>query len=529
MAMKSGIFSLFGKTLVISDNKKLLNLAELELNQLGFKDLILETEMPKKIDASVANVIILAEESKLPFAKLSPEGGREHFKTRRVDHEGRRYWIIVSPSPMGRYYGLMEFLQGRDDVDDGPTFELRGVVEGFYGPLWSWEDREKMIRFMSDLRMNLYIYAPKDDPLHRERWRKDYDQETIRQFSSLIQLAESRFISFCFALSPGLSIDYGNEEDIEAVFGKLRQFHEIGVKTFAIFLDDIPNQLRSDSDKKRFGSLGEAQTHFISELMGKLRSLDPEIRLIFCPTNYHGVEGTSYHEDIAKLPEEVHIIWTGPQICSKEIRSSDAERIMKAFGRKVLVWDNYPVNDYDRKRMHLNAVRNRDPDLSETCVGMLSNPMSEAEASKIALFTYGEYLWNPKGYDPEVSLERALTYLFGVEALPIARVLVDNLVDFFFGEDDPRHEWIGKALEDGDDIDLDRVLVKFEQMTKVRDLLSIIENGKFLEELKDHIEKISDIGSLGQLYIQREMLSRKISRNHSKVFSDKVLSKLMEP
>ncbi len=527
MDMKGGVFSLSGRTLVVCSERNLLDLVALELREVGIVDLALELEMPKKVTPAVANVIYLTVESDLPFAQLPSDGGMEHFRLKKVEHEGRRYWVIVSPSPRGRYYGFMEFLGGRDEAADGPAFERRGVVEGFYGPLWSWDDRAKMIEFMADLKMNLYIYAPKDDPLHREKWREGYDKEVMAQFSSLTRMAESRYVDFCYALSPGLSVNYSDDADLDATFKKLRQFHEIGVKTFALFLDDIPSRLETTGDRERFGSLGEAQRSFVAKLLGRLKDLDKCIELIFCPTQYHGVERTSYHDEISKLPDEIPIFWTGPQICSKEIRSADSDRMMKAFGRKVLIWDNYPVNDYDRKRMHVNALRNRDPDLPATCLGMLSNPMSEVEASKVAIFTYGEYLWNPRAYDPDRSLERALTYVFGAEALPLARVFVDSLVDFFFDEDDGRNGWMTEALDGGDDIDLERALSRFEEMSNVEELRCIVENEKLLEELDGHIRKISSIGKLGQLHIQAELLMRRIGRNPAKVFSGKVLKQLM--
>jgi len=51
-------------------------------------------------------------------------------------------------------------------------FANRGVIEGFYGPPWSHQDRLDMIRFMGRVGMNMYFYGPKDDPFHREKWRE---------------------------------------------------------------------------------------------------------------------------------------------------------------------------------------------------------------------------------------------------------------------------------------------------------------------------------------------------------------------
>ncbi|MGC9321147.1 MAG: beta-N-acetylglucosaminidase domain-containing protein [Kosmotogaceae bacterium] len=57
------------------------------------------------------------------------------------------------------------------------NFEIRGVVEGFYGTPWPMEKRREIIKFLGEHGYNLYIYAPKDDQLHRKRWRDMYDED----------------------------------------------------------------------------------------------------------------------------------------------------------------------------------------------------------------------------------------------------------------------------------------------------------------------------------------------------------------
>ena len=56
----------------------------------------------------------------------------------------------------------------------GSQVPYRGVVEGFYGPPWGHADRLSIIEFMGRHGMNLYVYAPKDDPYHRAQWREPY-------------------------------------------------------------------------------------------------------------------------------------------------------------------------------------------------------------------------------------------------------------------------------------------------------------------------------------------------------------------
>ena len=48
---------------------------------------------------------------------------------------------------------------------------IRGLIEGFYGPPWSFDERAEVMARCAGWGMTHYVYAPKDDPLHRERWR----------------------------------------------------------------------------------------------------------------------------------------------------------------------------------------------------------------------------------------------------------------------------------------------------------------------------------------------------------------------
>jgi hypothetical protein len=62
-------------------------------------------------------------------------------------------------------------------IADFPSFAERGVVEGFYGTPWTHQDRVDILRFEGAHGMNVYYYAPKDDPYHRKLWRDAYPPE----------------------------------------------------------------------------------------------------------------------------------------------------------------------------------------------------------------------------------------------------------------------------------------------------------------------------------------------------------------
>ena len=53
-------------------------------------------------------------------------------------------------------------------------FQTRGLIEGFYGTPWRMQDRRLVLEKLAARGINAYFYGPKDDPLHRERWRALY-------------------------------------------------------------------------------------------------------------------------------------------------------------------------------------------------------------------------------------------------------------------------------------------------------------------------------------------------------------------
>src|ERR1051326_1462981 len=140
-------------------------------------------------------------------------------------------------------------------VVDFPSFPERGVVEGFYGKPWTQQDRLDILRFEGEHGMNVYYYAPKDDPYHRKRWREPYPFEQIQKLAQLVNAARANFVDFAFAISPGLSVVYSHDQDFTDLIAKLDSVAALGVSHFALFLDDVPPDLQDPDDLARFKTL----------------------------------------------------------------------------------------------------------------------------------------------------------------------------------------------------------------------------------------------------------------------------------
>lgn len=278
---------------------------------------------------------------------------------------------------------------------------LRGVIEGFYGPPWSFTDRRAVIEFLAARGMNAYVYAPKSDPKHRDRWRDAYDTSELAEFRTLAEHATRHDTRFGFALSPGLDIEYGNGRDRDALVEKLAPLLDLGVAWVVLALDDIPNR----------PGLAVEQAELAEWLLDALQSRRAGLHLTLVPTEYVGIRPTAYLEALAgALPPEVDVMWTGPTVCSPTIAAEDARAWATALaGRRPILWDNYPVNDGTMVRsLHLGPYRGREPALTDELDGVLCNPMLQAHASQVALATAADFLCGPDAYDPDESWSRAI-------------------------------------------------------------------------------------------------------------------------
>lgn len=261
---------------------------------------------------------------------------------------------------------------------------IRGLIEGFYGEPWSWDSRVEVLQWCAERGMTHYVYAPKDDPKHRDRWRELYDDDVRHGFERLVAEAG---LEVGFAISPGLSIDYASGDDRRALLAKLEQVTQWGVRLVCLALDDIPFR----------DGLGEEHAELTSWLAAELEG---RASLLLVPTEYVGARTTPYLDALAAgVPAEVPIGWTGDFVVNDEITAEQARARAAAMGgRAPLLWDNFPVNDAIMgDRLYMGPVWGRDAALAGVCSGYLANPMVQPRASKLALASIAAWL---RGDDP---------------------------------------------------------------------------------------------------------------------------------
>jgi hyaluronoglucosaminidase len=303
---------------------------------------------------------------------------------------------------------------------DYPTFPLRGLVESIYGKQYSIDERTTMIRLMGYLRQNIYVYGQKDtDPYTHDRWREPYDQQKGVEIASAAAEAKRNLITFVWSISPGLwpggsaplSIEYSSDQDFNALTAKLQAVRRLGVDHFALLLDDLDPAFGYASDRAQFQSLADAHAHLVKRLDDWLNAngLGP---LMFVGKKYNsdpndGISGGDWMAYMTtlqqSLPPDVQVFWTGPGTWSRTISAADLSAVDQVLQRKVVVWDNWPLE--------VAPLAGRTADVSTAAAGLLSCPVLNEERRKPTgdfwkvLGSIAAYTWNPDVYDANASMQ----------------------------------------------------------------------------------------------------------------------------
>ncbi|MBK1886301.1 beta-N-acetylglucosaminidase domain-containing protein [Marinobacter sp. DY40_1A1] len=226
-----------------------------------------------------------------------------------------------------------------------------GIIEGFYGPVWNWQERQQLVRALAPHGYCFYLYAPKADAFLRRRWQEPHPPEIVSELAEFGRFCRKQGLRFGIGLSPFEIFNNFDDDARSALAVKLEQLDRIGIDELAILFDDM----HSDTP-----GLAETQV----EIMHWIRERTQARILSICPSYYSddpvldrvfGERPPGYLETLGRLlHHDIQVFWTGEEVCSREISPGHLKRVNEQLGRKPVLWDNYPVNDGDRMSQHLH-------------------------------------------------------------------------------------------------------------------------------------------------------------------------------
>ena len=305
-------------------------------------------------------------------------------------------------------------------IADWPDLRYRGAVEGYYGIPWSYEGRKSLFRFMGRNKMNLYIYAPKDDPLHHgPGCYKPYEGAKAMELASLVQCAKENHVRFVWAIHPANTVKWDENEgrtQMDALCVKLQQMYDMGVRDFGVLVDDS------------FGEIGkpERQVQLCNYILNNFVRKHPDVNqeLIMCPTGYNrSWTNETFLKTLGDgLDKDIHVMWTGNTVVN-DITLPGQQWVMEKLGRPTFIWWNWPCNDMKPSRLSMGRTYGlgQEPEIKQTMSGFVANPMERSEANKVALFGVADYTWNIGGFDSETSWHEGIKRLYPqcVEAMQL--------------------------------------------------------------------------------------------------------------
>lgn len=301
-----------------------------------------------------------------------------------------------------------------------------GTIEGFYGLPWSWDARAAHVSALAPSGYRFYLYAPKADAFLRRRWSEPHprgDRERLTEFAAHCRSAGVRF---GVGLSPYEL--YLNFDDAarEALARKLDDLDRIGIDDLAVLFDDMRGDLPGLAEKQ-------------IEIIGWIAARTGAGRLMMCPSYYSddpildrifGARPDTYLDRLGeRLDPAIGIFWTGPRVCSKDLKVNHLARVAGTLRRKPFIWDNYPVNDGQRMSpfLHLRGFTGRAPGIAGKIAAHGVNPASQPLLSRIPMLTLAAFYRDGERYDADTAFRVAAAEVAGPD---LAAMIGEDLAGF---------------------------------------------------------------------------------------------------
>ncbi len=296
-------------------------------------------------------------------------------------------------------------------VVDWPDMRYRGTVEGYYGIPWSFEARQSQFRFYGRNKMNLYIYAPKDDPLHHGKGcYEPYPAGKAYELAALVRCARENRVRFVWAIHPANTVVWEENEgktQLDGLCAKLEHMYKIGIRDFGVLVDDS------------FGEIGkpERQVQLCNYILENFIRKHPDVNqeLIMCPTGYNkSWTNEQFLNTIGEgLHKDIHVMWTGNTVVH-DITLEGQQWVNPLVKRPTFIWWNWPCNDFKPSRLSMGRTYGLDqsPDMKNQMSGFVANPMERAEASKVGLFGVANYTWNIEKFDSDKTWRDGISRMY---------------------------------------------------------------------------------------------------------------------
>lgn len=372
-------------------------------------------------------------------------------------------------------------------INDYASTKYRGVIEGYYGNPWSWNDRIANLEFGGQFKDNIFVFAPKDDPYHNKQWRDLYPEDQLQEIARVSKAGNENKNRFVWMIHPFMNNPITRktiDQDTEILIEKFEQLYGAGVRQFGVLADDINLNNIASSRSEAYQVVIDVMKSLSDWAISKGDVYD----LLFCPTSYtlswnwNAYELNAYDQN---FPDNVQFFFTGSSTMST-INKRDVDTFKTRqtnpgqVRRDPLFWLNWSVNDIDNgrgyRRVYLSHAEMLNNDV-DNIVGAVTNPMEHAHLSQHSIFTLANYGWNIQDFDADQTWEDSFKY--------VEPTAYNELKEF--ARHNQSSEEVGYYLKESEE--LKPYIDAFQKVMESKDIDQIQTSG---QELKAEYQKIAD-------------------------------------
>lgn len=499
-----------------------------------------------------------AAKCKVPIDVFAVSGKYDrHVLTLSTDGAGLAEIIILGEHTNAVFYALatleqmLEQASGRSaegitmqkaTVSDFGDLQYRGIVEGYYGYPYSFDVKKDLMQFFKRYKMNTYLYGAKSDPYHSGYWRDAYPESITplqqkngwlsqQMISDLSRLSLETKVNFIWAIHPnsGKAVDFHTAEStanaVAAVAAKLDKMHALGVRQFAVFLDDAGWDFDDVNNYRDF--LNNLQASMEQKYNKDYTNPSDTVLPIHYVPHIYAIDFANdqqlqtYFDAIAQTKSNIVVYTTGSGVWSS-LKNADFVRMEQLMRRPVALWWNYPCNDNKDGRiytadmyttLHEMGLPTPETEIPQ-CLGMVSNPMQQGEVAKICLFGVADYAWNNRAFNPQRNWEASFPRIVGSANAPLYRYL-----SLYLRHDDPDH--LGTMIENykaGCKEGIDNGYALRDTLKAVKDaadrMLALAKSPEsasdalLLQDLRPWLMKLSSMAETAQLLMNLSHMDR---------------------
>jgi len=242
------------------------------------------------------------------------------------------------------------------------TAGVQGYAEGYYGRLFSWEERLRVLDALQANHQNTYYYAPKEDIYHRWQWRTAYPDAWLKSFSAFCLQARQRGINVVAGVAPGLDFnfkDLPSGPDYLALVNKCQGLLAAGAQSISLLLDDIDEDFPARAGG--FNSEGRAHATLANTIADAVAApiwLTPRIY-----ANELASDAPNYLPDcLSTLGNGNTLIYCGSDVVSRRASVRSIDEVVDECYQPMVLWDNLYANDYCPRRLFMGPWTCRDDD-----------------------------------------------------------------------------------------------------------------------------------------------------------------------